>query len=58
MTVGQLKKALERYSDDMPVKIATGFHIESLKDVSWGVDVNTNIYSVWLCGRQEKRRKK
>lgn len=58
MTVGQLKKALERYSDDMPVKIATGFHIESLKDVSWGVDVDTNIYSVWLCGHQGKRRKK
>lgn len=58
MTVGQLKKALERYSDDMPVKIATEFHIESLKDVSWGVDVDTNIYSVWLCGCQGKRRKK
>lgn len=58
MTVGQLKKALENYNDDMSVKITSGIFIEPLKDVSWGVDIDTNIYSVWLCGCQKRKKGK
>ncbi len=56
MTVKQLKEALSKYPDDMKVKVALGYQIASLDDVSWGVDMDTNICSVWLCGK--KRGKK
>ncbi len=56
MTVKRLKEALSKYPDDMKVKVALGCQIASLDDVSWGVDMDTNICSVWLCGK--KRGKK
>lgn len=56
MTVGRLKEALEKYPDDMNVKIAMGYQLDSLADVSWGVDMDTNICSVWLCGKKKGRK--
>lgn len=51
MTVAELKQALSKYSDDMSVKVNIGYEIKSLEDVSWGVDMDTNICSVWLMGK-------
>ena len=49
MTVAELKQALSKYPDDMKVKVNIGHALRKLDDVSWGVDMDTNKCSVWLC---------
>ena len=49
MTVAELKQALSKYPDDMKVKVNIGHILRKLDDVSWGIDMDTNKCSVWLC---------
>lgn len=53
MTVAELKQALEQYSDDMNVKVALCRQIGDLGEVKHGVDMDSNVVSVWLAGREE-----
>ena len=53
MTVAELKQALEQYSDDMNVKVALCRQISDLDKVGHGVDMDSNVVSVWLMGREE-----
>ena len=55
MTVAELKQALSKYPNDMKVKVNIGHEIRKLDDVSWGVDIDTNITYVWLVGKEKKR---
>lgn len=49
MTVAELKQALSKYPDDMEVKVAIDSMIRPLTKVTFGVDMDTNKCSVWLC---------
>lgn len=49
MTVKELKDELSYYADDMEVKVAIDSMIRPLTKVTFGVDMDTNICSVWLC---------
>ena len=49
MTVKELKDKLSYYADDMEVKVAVDSMIRPLTKVTFGVDMDTNICSVWLC---------
>ena len=49
MTVKELKDKLSYYADDMEVKVAIDSMIRPLTKVTFGVDMDTNICSVWLC---------
>ena len=48
MTVKELKNWLSCYADDMEVKVAIDSMIRPLTKVTVGVDIDTNICSVWL----------
>lgn len=54
MTVALLKEALSKYPDDMEVKVNINRELRKLDDVSWGVDMNTNVTYVWLVGKEKK----
>ena len=54
MTVAELKQALSKYPDDMKVKVNIDHTLRKLEDVSWGVDIDTNITYVWLVGKEKK----
>ena len=54
MTVAELKQALSKYPDDMKVKVNIDRTLRKLDDVSWGVDMDTNIAYVWLIGKEKK----
>lgn len=49
MTVKELKDILSYYADDMEVKVAIDSMIRPLTKVTFGVDMDTNKCSVWLC---------
>lgn len=49
MTVKELKDKLSYYADDMEAKVAIDSMIRPLTKVTSGVDMDTNICSVWLC---------
>ena len=49
MTVKELKNWLSCYNDDMEVSVAIDSMIRPLTKVTFGVDMNTNKCSVWLC---------
>ena len=49
MTVAELKQALSKYPDNMKVKVNIDRTLRKLDDVSWGIDMDTNKCSVWLC---------
>ena len=49
MTVKELKNWLSCYTDDMEVSVAIDSMIRPLTKVTVGVDMDTNICSVWLC---------
>ena len=49
MTVEELKNMLSYYADDMEVKVAIDSMIRPLTTVTFGVDMDTNEFSVWLC---------
>ena len=49
MTVKELKYFLSCYSDDMEVKVAIDSMIRPLTTVTFGVDMDMNKCSVWLC---------
>ena len=55
MTVAKLKQVLAKYPDDMKVKVNIGHELRKLNDVSWCVDLDTNITYVWLIGKEKKR---
>ena len=54
MTVAELKQALSKYPDNMKVKVNIDHTLRKLDDVSWGVDIDTNITYVWLVGKERK----
>ncbi len=54
MTIAELKQALSKYPDDMKIKVNIDRTLKKLNDVSWGVDMNTNITYVWLIGEEKK----
>ena len=54
MTVAELKQALSKYPEDMEVKVNISHELRKLDDVSWGVDIDTNIAYVWLVGKEKK----
>ena len=54
MTVVELKQALSKYPDDMKVEVNIEHTLRKLDDVSWGVDMDTNIAYVWLIGKEKK----
>lgn len=54
MTVNELKQELDKYGGDMNVKICHGPRIDGLYDVTYGVDMDTNIASVWLLAERGK----
>lgn len=54
MTVAKLKQALSNYPDNMKVKVSIDHALRKLDDVSWGVDMGTNITYVWLIGKEKK----
>ena len=49
MTVKELKNILSYYADDMEVQVAIDSMIRPLTKVTFGVDMDTNKCSVWLC---------
>ena len=49
MTVKELKNWLSCYTDDMEVEVAIDSMIRPLTKVTFGVDMDTNKCSVWLC---------
>lgn len=49
MTVKEFKDWLSYYKDDMEVKVAIDSMIRLLTTVTFGVDMDTNKCSVWLC---------
>lgn len=53
LTVEMLMKVLKNYPSDMSVKVALYNQISDLKEHTVGVDIDTNIESVWLCGDRE-----
>ena len=55
MTVKELKNILSYYADDMEVKVAIDSMIRPLTKVTFGVDMDTNICSVWLCDDERFR---
>ena len=57
MTVKELKDWLSYYTDDMEVSVAIDSMIRPLTKVTFGVDMDTNICSVWLCDDRRFRTK-
>ena len=57
MTVKELKDWLSYYADDMEVEVAIDSMIRPLTKVTSGVDMDTNICSVWLCDDRRFRTK-
>ena len=55
MTVEELKDILSYYADDMEVKVAIDSMIRPLTTVTFGVDMDTNKCSVWLCDDERYR---
>ena len=55
MTVKELKNWLSCYADDMEVEVAIDFMIRPLTRVTFGVDMDTNKCSVWLCDDERYR---
>ena len=49
MTVKELKDWLSYYNDDAEVNVAIDSMIRPLTTVTFGVDMDTNKCSVWLC---------
>ena len=49
MTIKELKNILSYYADDMEVQVAIDSMIRPLTRVTFGVDMDTNKCSVWLC---------
>lgn len=47
-------KVLKHYPPDMNVKVALHRQIGDLKEHTVGVDIDTNIESVWLCGDRDE----
>ena len=56
MTVKELKNWLSCYADDMEVKVAIDSMIRPLTTVTFGVDMDTNKCSVWLCDDERFQR--
>ena len=56
MTVKELKNWLTYYNDDMEVKVAIDSMIRPLTKVTFGVDMDTNKCSVWLCDDERFKR--
>ena len=56
MTVKELKNWLSCYSDDMEVSVAIDSMIRPLTKVTFGVDMDTNKCSVWLCDDKRFQR--
>ena len=56
MTVKELKNWLSYYKDDMEVKVAIDSMIRPLTKVTFGVDMDTNKCSVWLCDDERFQR--
>ena len=56
MTVKELKNWLSCYSDDMEVSVAIDSMIRPLTKVTFGVDMDTNKCSVWLCDDERFKR--
>jgi hypothetical protein len=54
MTVAEVKQALSKYPDNMKVKVNIDRELRRLDDVSWGVDMGTNITYVWLVGKEKQ----
>lgn len=52
MTVKELKEKLAEYPDDMQVKLAVGWKMDSLDVIGTGVDIETNGVSLWLCSKR------
>lgn len=55
MTVKRLKEALSKYPDDIEVKVNIDCELRKLDDVSWGMDMDTNVIYVWLIGKKKER---
>ena len=55
MTVKELKNWLTYYNDDMEVEVAIDSMIRPLTTVTFGVDMDTNKCSVWLCDDERYR---
>ena len=49
MTVKELKNWLSCYNDDVEVNVAIDSMIRPLTKVTFGVDMDMNKCSVWLC---------
>ena len=49
MTVKELKDWLSCYNDDVEVNVAIDSMIRPLTKVTFGVDMDMNKCSVWLC---------
>ena len=56
MTVKELKNWLSCYADDMEVSVAIDSMIRPLTKVTFGVDMDTNKCSVWLCDDERFQR--
>ena len=52
MTVKELKERLAEYPDDIKVKLAVGWNMDSLAVIGTGVDIDTNEVSLWLCSER------
>lgn len=52
MTVKELKEQLAKYPDEMWVKLAVGWNMDSLDVIGTGVDIDTNEVSLWLCSKR------
>lgn len=53
MTIKELKEKLTEYPDEMRVKLAVGWNMDSLAVIGTGVDIDTNEVSLWLCSTRE-----
>ena len=57
MTVRELREVLLDYDGDMDVKVGVKYLIDDLDTVTYGVDMDTQTPSVWLCGSYHSGRK-
>ena len=56
MTVKELKDWLLYYEDDMEVRVDIDSMIRPLTKVTFGVDMDTNKCSLWLCDDERFQR--
>lgn len=57
MTIKELKdylNAIPETSENLEVKVSVSHWLRSIDRITWGVDMDTNIISLWICGDDKR----